>query len=446
MRCKSSLLFVCAIPFTVAACGAEDSPDPTRFAVTIENVSGVYDFGRTGVFSTPTGAREPGPLMPGRSYQASFYAGPGERLSFATMFVQSNDFFFATPEAGIALFAEGAPLEGDITEMIQLWDAGTEINQEPGAGADQAPHQSGPNQGAADADSAVRMAADDFGNLPGATDVLQVSLVAEAGNRFTLTIENVSEESTLMFTGGESLVFLAPGVWAVHGESAQLFQAGEAAPVGLEALAQDGDPSGLAEDLAARTGLTGPIAPGVFAVHTAGDVLFEAGSADRGLGLEGLAEDGSPRRGNPISGDVTASIALWDAGTEVNEFPGAGPNQAPRQSGPNTGEDEGGVVMLVDDDWSYPEVPEYLKVTINAPQLSVVRLETHRLAPRGASLILWARARLPQSRVNRGIVLVFSACMESQAEVCEGGLICPSDSECTEEGTCGLTACGSQRV
>jgi len=30
----------------------------------------------------------------------------------------------------------------------------------------------------------------------------------------------------------------------------------------------------------------------------------------------------------PTSGEVTGDVMLWDAGTEVNEAPGAGPNQA----------------------------------------------------------------------------------------------------------------------
>jgi hypothetical protein len=45
----------------------------------------------------------------------------------------------------------------------------------------------------------------------------------------------------------------------------------------------------------------------------------------------------------PIAGDITSQILLWDAGTEVNEEPGLGPNQAPLQPAPNTGPVEHGV-------------------------------------------------------------------------------------------------------
>jgi hypothetical protein len=67
------------------------------------------------------------------------------------MFVQSNDWFFAPGPEGIALFdADSNPLEGDITDQILLWDAGTEVDQTPGEGADQAPRQAGPNTGEAE--------------------------------------------------------------------------------------------------------------------------------------------------------------------------------------------------------------------------------------------------------------------------------------------------------
>ena len=65
------------------------------------------------------------------------------------MFVQSNDLFFGPDEDGIALFDDmGHPIDGRVTRHIDLWDAETEVNQEPGVGADQAPRQAGPDTGA----------------------------------------------------------------------------------------------------------------------------------------------------------------------------------------------------------------------------------------------------------------------------------------------------------
>jgi hypothetical protein len=99
-------------------------------------------------FSTPVGADAPGPAGPGAAYEFVVEAHPGQYLTFATMFVQSNDWFFAPGAEGIALFnTDGSSLSGDITDQILLWNAGTEVDQFPGEGVDQAPRQSGPNTG-----------------------------------------------------------------------------------------------------------------------------------------------------------------------------------------------------------------------------------------------------------------------------------------------------------
>ena len=68
-----------------------------------------------------------------------------------------------------------------------------------------------------------------------------------------------------------------------------------------------------------------------------------------------------------MSGDITSLIYLWDAGTEVNQEPGLGPDQAPRQNAPNTGASERKAVQLakdVRDGFNYPKVSGVLRVTI----------------------------------------------------------------------------------
>ena len=93
------------------------------------------------------------------------------------MFVHSNDFFYAPDDDGLALWdAAGVPLSGDITDLISLWDAGTEVNQVPGAGLDQAPRQSGPDTGAADPNATVRLAEDTYGNLPATAGAIRVTI------------------------------------------------------------------------------------------------------------------------------------------------------------------------------------------------------------------------------------------------------------------------------
>jgi hypothetical protein len=63
------------------------------------------------------------------------------------MFVQSNDLFFSPGPDGLALFDMDMATHGTVTEFVLLYDAGTESNEEPGMGANQAPRQSGPNMG-----------------------------------------------------------------------------------------------------------------------------------------------------------------------------------------------------------------------------------------------------------------------------------------------------------
>jgi hypothetical protein len=103
-----------------------------------------------GVFNTPKGAETPGPIGPGGVYEFTFSAKPGMKLSMITMFGQSNDWFYAPELGGIKLFDNGRPLSGDITSKFILWDAGTEKNEEPGIGPNQAPRQKAPNTGEAE--------------------------------------------------------------------------------------------------------------------------------------------------------------------------------------------------------------------------------------------------------------------------------------------------------
>ncbi|MBT4073403.1 MAG: hypothetical protein HOE75_06945 [Chloroflexi bacterium] len=421
-------------PTQVPATAVPTTPPTTSFDVTIENVGTVFDF-------TGTGVGGDAPAGPGDSFTFEFDAAPGSALSFATMFVPSNDFFFAPGEDGIALFdSEGSPISGDVTSAVSLWDAGTEADQEPGAGSEQPLMNGGNADDTADTNTSVREAADTFGNLPAVGDVVKVSLDHLSGSRFMATIENVSTPDTISTAdGANSAVPLTPPVWVVHSAPAPLFSIGEAdRGEGLETLAETGSPATLSASLTTRTGLTSPLAPGAFAVHTSDDPIFTDGAPDRGEGLEALAEDGSPDAlstalagvsgvisagafavpsgssdpgplfpgssysftftaepgdnlsfatmlvqtndlfygpngkgialfdgsGNPVSGDITSQLLLWDAGTETNQSPGTGSDQAPRQAGANTGDAESGNVQIVQDEFSYPGVSDIVRVTI----------------------------------------------------------------------------------
>lgn len=415
------------------------------FKVSVENVSPVFDYTASGVFNTPKGAEGPGPLLPGQMYEFSFHALTGSNLSFATMFVQSNDLFYAPGKMGIPLYAmDGTPVSGDVTDQLYLWDAGTEINEEPGAGANQAPRQVGPNSGDVDDYNTVRKVDDGYSYPPNEM-VLRVTLNSDMAPKFIVTIENVSTDSTVVTMGGQKAPApLAPGVWVVHQNMGPLFTEGMTDQgMGLEAIAEDGNPAMLAEYLLGKTGITSPLAPGVWALHTMDAPFFQDGMMDRGDGLEALAEDGNPGMlhnalsnregisasgsfavpmgadgpapifpgdsyefilsadmgqnlslatmfvqsndlffapnemgielfkpgGMPKMGDVTDEFMLWDSGTELNEAPGIGANQAPRQSGPNTGPMENNkMVRVVDDGFMYSNVSNVVKITLEPLQ------------------------------------------------------------------------------
>ena len=204
----------------------------------------------------------------------------------------------------------------------------------------------------------------------------------EGAVTFLVRIENVSGDSDLPTP-------FAPGVWVLHSEAGPLFTTGEAdRGYGLEALAEDGNPANLLDALSgmdlhagvfntpAGADGPGPLLPGgayEFEVKATPDTPYLSfatmfvqsndlfvGPDEAGIALfdmDGMAMD--------MMHDVTADLLLWDAGTEENEEPGAGPNQAPRQSAANTGPADGmATVHVVDDGYTYPDVSALVKVTI----------------------------------------------------------------------------------
>lgn len=408
------------------------------FQVAIENVAVPYPFSASGHFAVPVGATEPGPLLPGNAYAFEFEAGPGARLSFATKMMHSNDLFYAPGPGGIQLWEGHEQITGDITDQIMLWDAGTEMNEEPGEGPNQ-PMQGGAGTGEADPNPNVRLADDEWETLPYVDSVITVTLESTGPTTFRVTIENISLDHTLITVRGLCLdVPLAPGVFVVHHGPNPLFTVGEPdRGQGMEGLAEDGDISVAAAAVQLGTGLFNLIAPGIYATHPDAGLLFRTG-VTASPGVEAMAEDGFPITlgtevlaaggyrtadaffvpvgeeeggplfpggtygfevkavhgeylsfvtklvqtndiffapppegidlfpdGQPLSGDVTSMVMLWDAGTEVNEKPGVGLFQTPRQLAPNTGMDEMGMVRLLDDEmFTYPGTGDVIKVTV----------------------------------------------------------------------------------
>lgn len=196
---------------------------------------------------------------------------------------------------------------------------------------------------------------------------------ADQSVTFKVTISNVSKNDTLQVPGGAATKApTAPGVFVVSPEAATVFIPGKPAGAdGLEALAEDGNSEGLLKVLKAKYGSKADtFAPGLeFEIEAKpGDRLSFAtmfvqsndkfyGPADGGISLFDAS-------GKPVSGDLTSLVRLYDAGTEKDELPGAGPNQAPRQKAMNQGPSEGGNVHVSDDGFAYPSVESVIKVTI----------------------------------------------------------------------------------
>jgi hypothetical protein len=130
-----------------------------------------------GIFNTPAGSDKAGPLLPGGAYEFSFIGTEGMKLNLIAMYGQSNDLFYA-PKTAIDLFdKDGNSLACDITDKLLLWDAGTEVNQAPGVGDEQAPRQKIPNTGKAE-NGVVRLVSDGF-TYPNTKDVLRVTVTAQ---------------------------------------------------------------------------------------------------------------------------------------------------------------------------------------------------------------------------------------------------------------------------
>jgi hypothetical protein len=216
----------------------------------------------------------------------------------------------------------------------------------------------------------------------------QPAAAQDQPTKFTIKVENISQGEALKLSNGKAAPFVsAPVLWAVHGGSTNpLFVGGQPdAGKGLETLAETGNPGPLlrsvtgakdiasagADDQPVGTTAHGPITPGqgyqfeidavpgqslsvAWMFGQSNDLFY---SNDRPIALF----DGA---GRPVRGDMTPQLSLWDAGTEVNEEPGLGPNQGPRQATPDAGVAEHNAVAHVRDRYSYPRIAQVLRLSI----------------------------------------------------------------------------------
>jgi len=149
--------------------------DPTALFAAIKTAAGIDS---ATLLNIPTGAAAAAALQPGEAYDLVVAAIPGEKLSFVSMFGESNDAFFAPTGAGIALFDDnGVAIPAhDVTDQISLWDAGVEKDEAPGLGPTQKPRQSANGAGSAEGVASKRV--DTTRALPLAQGVVSFTVTA----------------------------------------------------------------------------------------------------------------------------------------------------------------------------------------------------------------------------------------------------------------------------
>jgi hypothetical protein len=143
----------------------------------VKSLSTAAGVAAVGADAHPVGATENGTLTPGQAYEFEVSASPGQSLSLAWMFGQSNDLFYSN-DRPIQLFTGGKPVSGDMTAQISLWDAGTEVNEEPGLGPNQGPRQASPDAGIAEQEAVAHV--HDRYTYPGTGRVLRLTITPNA--------------------------------------------------------------------------------------------------------------------------------------------------------------------------------------------------------------------------------------------------------------------------
>lgn len=409
----ASLLFT---SFSFTSCDDDDDDFfyDTESVISFENIASMKEFVQSGTFRGINQAV----ILPGETATIQFYAGKGQRLMFASMYGYSNDMFFAPENPGLELFkSDGTAVTGDVSSQIHLWDNGTRINEQPSA--------SNTHPGAVETGTIKKIETTDAqGNLyRPASELVHLNLSYDSTtSQFTLTIKN-NTGGTINETPLSPGVWAVSNVLGGSlVKSEPFFKAGEKSSAQLTALAETGNNESLADLAEDMTGIITGISPVVVVVYS-GDVnpIYELGKKDGGIGLKELAQKGDASKlkssldgmsnvrhvyvlgseaiapgksvesefkawsGDKIAyatmfgysndwfyangetvaadfkGDLTSKTVLLDSGTGVNQYPGAGNNQALFGGTPQA---EDNVVAKVGTTYPVPAVSSVLKVTV----------------------------------------------------------------------------------
>ena len=367
--------------------------------LTVENIVTPKLFVESGSFKN---MGESPIIQPGQSVSFKFKAGKGQALMFTTMYGKSKDWFFASQQPGIKLFnAQGKAMTGDVSSQVKLWDNGTKNDK----------------TGASESNPIMEVKGVD------ASKLLNVMLsYEEPTSEFTLTIKNTSAGTgnetpfspgiwaVSTFDGNKLLAekpFFTPGeksnpemtdiaqmgkidklkmkveantgiitgispvlVVVYQGEKNPIYELGKKDPgMGLKDLAQKGNASKLQESLKKMKGVKGIYIAGTAPVGPGQKVMtqYKAGDGDKlaFVTMFGFSNDwfyaNEQALSAKLSGDITNKTALFDSGTGVDQYPGAGNRQALFGGTPQA---ENKPISKVGTTFPVPPVNKVLKITI----------------------------------------------------------------------------------
>jgi hypothetical protein len=357
---------------------AEDG-DPTTLNTSMDDDPTVAQHG---VFDTPVKGAGP-EIGPGEAYEFTIeQVAAGNRLSLVTAVGEANDIFLGTGPNGVGLFApNGEPqAEDDIAPVMDFWDVGSEANQPPSGGDYQIARQAAPNTGP-DETGVVSPRRESTHAVPFAGKLVTVNVQADVMlGTFTIEITNISDETGTLVSPFSEAVFV------LGDDTTSIFSLGADAgdTLGLEGFAEDNDPTLLATTLAALggagdTGVTDTNAePGdtmsftvvpdatnrflhfVAALSWTNDAFIST-SAPIAL----FDDAGLPRTTAAIESDFVDLLAVFDAGTELNESPGiSGPSNAANQNVIGTGTAENNPIgYYLDATNDFADLAELVTVT-----------------------------------------------------------------------------------
>lgn len=395
-----------AVSTVLVSCDKEDnmSESPAISSViSFENVLEPKDFVESGAFVGKGDATNNAPIvLPGQSIDIMFHAGKGQALMFTTMYGASKDWFFAPENPGLKLYTDdGKPVTGDVSSQIKLWDNGT---------------KKGMTDEAEDVNIAMVSGVD-------ASKLMKLVLSYHASSsKFKLTITNTSGGGMheTPFSPGVWAISNVLGGKLLN--NMPFFEAGKKTNAEITAIAQMGNSEPLSKKISASTGIITGISPAVVVVYTGEtNPIYEVGKKDAGMGLKQLAQTGNASvlkaslekmpnvkkvyvAGNApigpkgkaevqfeageneriayatmfgysndwfyanssmlsanVKGDVTNKTELFDNGTAVNQYPGAGNAQGLFTGMP---ENESLSIRKVDNKYPVPAVNKVLKVSI----------------------------------------------------------------------------------